>query len=233
MIYGFDPTIIILLPAIIFAVWAQAKVSGAYNKYSKVKNRKGITGAQAARTILNRNGLSNVEIEITQGKLSDHYDPRKRKVFLSPGVHGVASVAAVSIAAHEAGHAIQHAESYKPLSVRNAIVPVVNIGSMLSWPLLLIGILLITAGNFYEGNLVFNLGIILFLGVIIFHSVTLPVEFNASKRAMLQLVEYGIVYDEESKGAKKVLSAAAMTYVAALAVAVANLVRLLLIRGQR
>ena len=232
MFYGFDPTIIILLPAIIFAVSAQAKVSSAYNKYSKVRNRRGLTGAQAARMILDRNGLTGVDIEITKGKLSDHYDPRKRILRLSPDVYSNPSVAAVSIAAHEAGHAMQHAISYKPLGIRNAIAPVVNIGSMLSWPLLLIGILLITGGSYYHGNLVFNIGIIFFIGVLLFHTVTLPVEFNASSRAIRELEEYGIVYDEEKRGAKKVLSAAAMTYVAALAVAVANLVRILLIRGR-
>jgi len=233
MFYGFDPTIIILLPAILFAVYAQSKVSKAYNVYSKVKNRRGITGAQAAKMILDRNGVSGVSIEMTKGRLSDHYDPRKKKLCLSPEVYGNASIASVSIAAHEAGHAMQHAVRYKPLTLRNAIVPIVNIGSMLSWPLLLIGILIISAGYYFEGNLVFNLGIIFFTGVLVFHTVTLPVEFNASSRAIKQLVEFGIIYDEEDKGAKKVLSAAAMTYVAALAVSVANLVRILLIRGQR
>ena len=228
----FDPTVILLLPAIIFAFVAQAKVSGAYGKYSKVGIRRGISGAQAARMILDRNGLSNVTIEMTKGRLSDHYDPHKRKLCLSPDVYNSASIASVSVAAHEAGHAMQHADRYIPLTVRNSIVPVVNIGSMLSWPLLLIGIAVISAGHYFEGNMIFNIGIVFFLGVVVFHTVTLPVEFNASSRAMKQLEEYGIIYGEESRGMKKVLSAAAMTYVAALAVAVANLLRILLIRGR-
>ena len=228
----FDPTVILLLPAIIFAFIAQGKVSSAFNKYSKVRNRKGMSGAQAARVILDRNGLASVTIEMTKGRLSDHYDPKKRKLCLSPDVYGNASVAAVSVAAHEAGHAMQHAERYFPLTLRNSIVPAVNIGSMLSWPLLLVGIAVISAGHYFEGNMIFNIGIIFFLGVIVFHTVTLPVEFNASSRALKQLEEYGIIYGEESRWAKKVLSAAAMTYVAALAVAVANLLRILLIRGR-
>lgn len=233
MFYGFDPTIIILLPAIIFAFYAQGKVNRAYRIYSKVRNRKGITGAQAARAILDRNGLSDVGIELIKGRLSDNYDPKTKKLRLSPDVYSSASIAAVGIAAHEAGHALQHAMRYKPLSIRNAIVPAVNIGSFLSWPLLLIGLAVISAGRYYEGNLIFDLGVIFFLGVLVFHAVTLPVEFNASRRAMRQLAEYGIIYDEENSGVRKVLSAAAMTYVAALAVAVANLLRILLIRGDR
>lgn len=232
MIGMFDPTIILLLPAILFAFIAQGKVNSAYNKYSKVRNIRGMTGAQAARVILDRNGLSDIGIEITKGRLSDHYHPKKRKLFLSPDVYGSQSLAAVSIAAHETGHAIQHAKRYVPLTVRNTIVPVVNVGSMLSWPLLLIGIAVISAGYYFEGNLIFDIGIIFFLGVVLFHTITLPVEFNASSRAMTQLEEYGIIYGEENRGAKKVLSAAAMTYVAALAIAVANLLRILLIRGR-
>jgi len=233
MYFGmFDPTFIILIPAILFALYAQSKINSAYNKYAKIRNRRNLTGAQAARMILNQNGLSDVAIEISKGKLSDHYDPKHRIMRLSPDVYSGATVASVSIAAHESGHAIQHAERYSPLVIRNVIVPVVNIASMLSWPLLIIGILVISAGNFVQGNLVFNLGILFFLAVIVFHTVTLPVEFNASSRARKQLADLGILYEEESKGAKKVLSAAAMTYIAALAVAVANLVRILLIRGR-
>jgi len=233
MYFGmFDPTIILLLPAIIFAFVAQAKVQRAYGIYAKVRNRKGITGARAARIILDSNGLSGVGIEMTKGRLTDNYDPRKKILRLSPDVYSGASIAAVSIAAHESGHALQHAEKYKPLAIRNTIVPAVNVGSFLSWPLLLIGIVAISAGYYFEGNLVFDIGIIFFICVIIFHTVTLPVEFNASRRAIAQLVGLGIVYDEESGGAKKVLSAAAMTYVAALAMAIANLLRILLIRGR-
>ena len=233
MVYGFDPTIIVLLPAIAFAFYAQGKVNRAYKVYSKVRNRKGITGAQAARLILDRNGLAGVGIELTRGRLTDNYDPKTKKLRLSSDVYGSASIAAVGIAAHEAGHALQHAKRYKPLSIRNAIVPVVNIGSFLSWPLLIIGIAVISAGYHFEGNLIFDLGVIFFLGVLVFHAVTLPVEFNASRRAMRQLEDYGVIFYEERSGAKKVLAAAAMTYVAALAVAVANLLRILMIRGDR
>ena len=228
----FDPSIILLLPAVVFAFIAQAQVNNAYNKYAKVRNKRGITGAQAARAILDRNGLSHIGVETGKGRLSDHYDPRKKVIRLSPDVYSTASIASVSIAAHEAGHAVQHASHYVPLVLRNTIVPVVNIGSMLSWPLIIIGILLVSAGHYY-GEPVLYLGVIFFIGVVVFHAVTLPVEFNASGRALAQMEEYGIIYGEEKKSAKKVLSAAAMTYVAALAVAVANLLRILVILGRR
>ena len=176
--------------------------------------------------ILDANGLADVPIEITKGRLSDHYDPSKRIMRLSPEVYNAPSIAAVSIAAHESGHAIQHSAGYVPLSIRNAIVPVVNIASMLSWPLLIIGLLVGSA----TGSFIFNLGVLFFLGVVVFHAITLPVEFNASSRAIAQLTSLDIVYPEETAGSKKVLSAAAMTYVAALAMAVANLLRILILR---
>lgn len=233
MYFGmFDPTIIILIPAMIFAFYAQTKVHSAYKTYAGVRNRNGITGAEAARIILDHNGLESVTIEMTQGKLSDHYDPRKRIMRLSPQVYGEPSIASVSIAAHEAGHAIQHGKGYSPLKVRNAMVPVVSIASNLSWPLLIIGILISSAGYYSGGTLLFNLGILLFVGVILFHAVTLPVEFNASKRAVDQLIALRIIREEERTSSKKVLSAAAMTYIAALAVAVSNLIRILAMRGR-
>ena len=229
----FDPTIILLIPAIIFSVVAQAKVSGAYSKYSQVRSARGVTGAKAARMILDRNGLQDVRIEITEAKLSDHYDPRKKVIRLSPGVHDTPSVAALSIAAHEAGHAIQHAQKYSPLAIRNTIVPVVNVGSWLAWPLLIIGLVIVSAGNYVHGNMLFNIGVILFAGVVVFHAITLPVEFNASRRAIEELENYGLIQMDEKRGAQKVLSAAAMTYIAALAMALANLVRILIIlRGR-
>jgi len=232
MIFGmFDPTIILLIIAMAFALLAQVKVSSAYKKYSKVKNSTGMTGAQAARVILDKNGLTDVPIEISQGKLSDHYDPRTRVVRLSPGVYNTPSVAALSIAAHEAGHAMQHAKGYTPLVIRSSIAPAASVSSTLSFPLLIIGLIVIAAGNYGPGNLIFNIGILFFVGVILFHTVTLPVEFNASKVAMEELSEYGIIRSEEMSGAKKVLSAAAMTYVAALAVSVMHLIRILIIRG--
>ncbi len=224
--YYFDPTYIILIPAVISAFYAQMKVSSAYSRYSRVRNRQGITGAQAARMILDANGLSDVRIETVRGRLSDHYDPRKRVMRLSQDVYNNPSIAAVSIAAHESGHAVQHGESYAPLKIRNAIVPVVNIASYMSWPLLIIG-LFMGPGT---GTLIFDIGVLFFLGVVVFHAITLPVELNASKRAVAQLSSLGIVYDEETAGAKKVLSAAALTYVAALATAILNLVRILMLR---
>jgi Zn-dependent membrane protease YugP len=233
MYFGaFDPTIIILIPAMIFAFYAQTKVSRAYNNYAKVGNRRGITGAQAARSILDANGLADIPIEITAGRLSDHYDPKKRVMRLSQQVYNDPSIASVAIAAHESGHAIQHGENYTPLKLRNLIAMPVSLISWLSWPLLIVGILIIQMGYYSQGNLIFNVGIFAFAGVVLFHAVTLPVEFNASKRAINLLVDQGIIYPEEAGGAKKVLSAAAMTYLAALAVAVANLIRLLLIRGR-
>ncbi len=233
MYFGvFDPTFIILIPAMLFAFYAQTKVKSAYNNYARVQNRKGITGAQAARAILDANGLSEIPIELTSGKLSDHYDPSKKVMRLSSKVYNDASIASVAIAAHESGHAIQHGQNYVPLKLRNVIALPVNFISFLSWPLLIVGILIIQMGYYSQGNLIFNLGIFAFAGVVLFHSITLPVEFNASKRALVLLEGEGIIYPEEIGGAKKVLSAAAMTYVAALAVAVANLIRLLVIRGR-
>lgn len=224
----YDTTFIILIPAIIFAFYAQAKVSSAYNRYAKVANRNRVTGAQAARKILDINGMQSVPIEITEGKLSDHYDPSKRVMRLSPEVYNTASVAAVSIAAHEAGHAIQHNTGYSPLNIRNAMVPVVNIASTLSWPLLIIGLIIGVATP--NGGILFNVGVLFFLGVVLFHAVTLPVEFNASNRAIRQLTDLNIIYPDEASASKKVLSAAAMTYVAALAMAIANLIRILILR---
>ena len=232
-IFGmFDPTVILLIPAILLTLYAQGKVTRAYRAFSGVAHRRGITGAQAARRILDANGLSNVRIEMTGGTLTDHYDPKGRVMRLSPQVYNDSSIASVSIAAHESGHAIQHGTGYGLLSFRNAIVPLVNVVSTLSWPLLLAGIVIAGTGRITTGNLIFDIGILFFAGVVVFHLVTLPVELNASNRAIAQLQQLGIVGADETKGAKKVLSAAAMTYVAALATAVLNLVRLLLIRGR-
>lgn len=231
MPYGmFDPTVILLVPAILFTMYAQGKVNHAYKKFARIPNRRRVTGAQAARRVLDANGLQNVRIEMIGGTLTDHYDPKGRVMRLSPQVYNDASIAAVSIAAHESGHAIQHGRGYAFLTFRNAIVPLVNLMSTLSWPLLLIGILVAAAGRASTGNLIFDLGVIFFAAVVLFHLVTLPVEFNASSRAIAQLQELGIIGADETRGAKKVLSAAAMTYVAALAAAVMNLIRLLLIR---
>ena len=234
MYFGiYDPTIIVLIPAIVFALYAQAKVSRAYSKYSKIPNSTGMTGRQAARRILDANGLHHVPVEMVAGKLTDHYDPSRDVMRLSAEVYNGTTVAAVSIAAHESGHAIQDGTSYAFLKFRNAIAPVVNLASTASWPLIFIGLIIIWSGsNFEMGDLIFDIGVIFFLAVILFHLVTLPVEFNASRRAVAQLTDLGIISSYERKSARKVLSAAAMTYVAALATAVANLVRILLIRGR-
>ena len=225
-------TMIILIPAILFTMYAQSKVNSNFRRYSNVRNARNMTGAEAARRMLDANGLGNVQIEQIRGSLTDHYDPRKRVLRLSQSVYGVNSIAAVSVACHEAGHAVQHAESYKPLKVRNSIVPLVNFASSLTWPLVILGIILLANGS-YMGDLLFNIGVIAMLAVILFHTVTLPVEFNASSRALKQMDELGIIAEEENTGAKKVLRAAAMTYVAALATAIANLLRILAMRGSR
>lgn len=232
MYYYYDSSIIFLIPAIIFTMYAQAKVKGNFNRYSKVRNMRNMTGAEAARRVLDANGLYDITIQPVGGSLSDHYDPSKKVVRLSQTVYNVNSIAAVSVACHEVGHAIQHAEGYMPLNLRSAIVPVVNFASKLSWPLIFIGILLLGNGS-YLGDTLFTVGVILFVAVILFHAVTLPVEFNASSRALKQMDSLGIVTEEERSGAKKVLNAAAMTYVAALATAIANLIRIIAIRNNR
>lgn len=233
--YYYDPTYILLVPAIIFTLIAQARVNSAFRKYSRVRNRKNLTGAEAARRMLDYNGLQNVRINAIGGNLTDHYNPRNRTLNLSQSVYGVNSVAAVSVACHEAGHALQHAKGYAPLRLRNSIVPVVNFASGLAWPMILIGVLLLGVGSYemgYFGMLLLDFGIIAFAGVVVFHAVTLPVEFNASRRAIDKMEELGLVAAEDIPGSKKVLRAAALTYVAALATAVANLLRILAIRGR-
>lgn len=210
---------------------AQAKVNSNFRRYSGIRNERGISGAEAARRVLDANGLRDVEIQQIAGNLTDHYDPRSRILRLSQSVYGVDSIAAVSVACHEAGHAIQHAENYMPLRLRNGIVPVVNFASRFSWILIIIGIAMMAAGN-YIGNTLFDIGVIFFVAVIVFHAVTLPVEFNASYRAMQQMESAGIIAEDEERGARKVLWAAAMTYVASLAVAIANLLRILAMRGR-
>lgn len=229
-------SLVILIPAMLFALWAQAKVKGTFRKYSGVRNHRNMTGAEAARRVLDSNGLNDVGIRQIRGSLTDHYDPRTRVLSLSEDVYGVTSVAAISVACHEAGHAIQHARSYVPLKLRNAIVPVVNFASSFTWILLIAGLGLLAGSSYesyYMGNLLFNIGVACFAGVVIFHLITLPVEFDASSRAISQMEELGIVDSEEKMGAKRVLRSAALTYVAALAVAVANLLRILALRGRR
>ena len=219
----FDSTYLILLPAILFALWAQSRVKSTYAKYSR--EFAGLTGAEAARMVLEMNGVNDVDIRPIAGELTDHFDPKTNTISLSQGVYNVTSVAAVGIAAHEAGHAVQYAVGYSPIKLRTAIIPVTNIGSTLSWPLLLIGVLL--------GNQTLAMaGVVLFCAVVLFQLVTLPVEFNASNRALDTLGASGYLQPEQLNGAAKVLRAAAMTYVAALAQALAQLLRLLMIANR-
>lgn len=223
--FRFDPTYLILIPAILISAWAQFKVSSTFNKYSTVRSTNGYTGAQVARILLNNAGLQDVEIQQVPGRLSDHYDPRAKVLRLSSDVYGSSSVASIGVAAHEVGHAIQDKESYTALVFRNAIVPVVNFSSSLSWILFFVGIL------FSYESLV-TIGIILFSVVVLFQLVTLPVEFNASSRALKLLEGQGILYDNEVKDARQVLSAAALTYVAATLMAILQLVRLIAISNR-
>ena len=229
--FYFDSTYILVLPAIILAVIAQGKVSSTFNKYSRVPSRIGMTGAEAARRIMELNGIYDVSIERVAGNLTDHYDPSKKVLRLSDNVYSSSSIAAIGVAAHETGHAIQHARGYAPLSLRSIMVPVVNFGSRLFLPIILLGLLFSFSSAM--GNSLITLGIILFGITVLFTLVTLPVEFNASKRAIACLSESRILYDDEVDGAKKVLSAAAMTYVASAAMAIAQFLRLLVLFGGR
>ena len=222
MYYGIDIYYIILvLPALAFSMWAQAKVTSTFNKFSRERTNSGMTGYEAARRILAANGLYNVNVERVSGNLTDHYDPKANVIRLSDSVFNANSVAAVGVAAHEAGHAVQYAQNYAPIKLRAAIIPVTNIGSTLSIPLVLIGFLM-------GMQPLVNFGLLLFATVALFQLVTLPVEFNASRRAVNALEMGGTMAADEINGVKKVLSAAALTYVAALAVSVANLLRLIL-----
>lgn len=220
-----DQTIIILIPALIFSLIAQLMVKGAFSKYSGVRNSRGYTGADAARAILDRNGLSYIRIEHINGELTDHYDPSANVIRLSDSVYNNDSVAAVGVAAHEAGHAVQYAEGYGPIKVRSAIIPITQFGSNLLTPLVIFGII-------FSSNVLITAGILLFCTVVLFQAITLPVEFNASGRALKVLREEHFLDDDEMKGAKSVLTAAALTYVAAMFSALASLARLLLIRNR-
>lgn len=216
----FDRSFVLLIPAIIISFWAQSKISSTFDKYSRIRNTKGYTGADVARIILDANGLNYVPIEVIPGKLTDHYDPRNKVMRLSPDVFHSNSVAAIGVAAHESGHAIQHKEHYSPLEIRNFIVPAVNFSSNASWIILLLGM-------FFGSPYIIRFGIILFAAVVVFQLITLPVEFDASKRAIRILENRNILYAEELKGAKEVLNAAAMTYVAAALMAISQLIRLI------
>ncbi len=229
---NYNSTILLLIPAFIFAMLAQGKVKSAYSKYSRINIKRGMAGAEVARKILQEHGLGDMPIEVAKGVLSDHYDPRKRVIRLSSDIYHGKSIASVSVAAHEVGHAIQHSTGYAPLMIRDVIALPINVVSKLTWPLMFIGIIMMQIS--YEtqgvGSIMFDIGIVAFVGVVIFHLITLPVEFNASKKAVKELQGMNVMEEEEMKGAKKMLSAAAMTYVAALAVAVIQLLRIIMVR---
>ncbi len=223
--FYFDPTWIILLPALILSIWAQSRVNSTFKKYSQVSNRFGYTGADVARRILDMNGLFSVRVERVHGNLTDHFDPKKNVVRLSDTTYDSTSVGAIGVAAHEVGHAVQYATGYSPIKLRNAIVPAVNICNALSMPILLLGL-------FLSYTLV-DLGIILFSATVIFQLVTLPVEFNASRRALNTLESQNLLDSTEIQGATKVLNAAAMTYVAAAVSSILSLLRIILLFGNR
>ena len=226
--YGmlFDPTIGLVLIGVIISLWAQGRVTSTFNRYSRVRSMTGMTGAEAAKRLLNSQGIYDVTVRPVAGNLTDHYDPRTKTVNLSQSVFNSSSVAAIGVAAHECGHAIQDNESYVPLRLRTAIVPAANLGSQLSWPLILIGILI---GGF--GSPLVEIGILLFSLAVLFQLVTLPVEYNASARAVKLLDSQGILGGQEVDGTRKVLNAAALTYVAAAATLILQLLRLVILFG--
>lgn len=222
----YDPTFMLLIPALLFSLWAQLRVKSTFARYSEIGARRGVTADHVSRALLDRFGLQNVRVERIAGNLTDHYDPSNKVLRLSDATAGNNSIAAIGVAAHEVGHAIQDRDGYAFLRVRNAIVPAVNLGSTLSMPLFIIGLIM--------GSLnLLNIGILLFCGVLVFHMITLPVEFDASARALRLLSDTGLLAQDEIGGAKAVLNAAALTYVAALVMTVLQLVRLLALRNSR
>lgn len=227
-----DPTMILMIPALILAFWAQHRVQSTYRRFSEIASASGRTGRDIAQTILRQNGIGDVDVEMGQGFLSDHYDPIQRKVRLSEHNFSDSSVSAIAVAAHECGHAIQHARGYLPLQFRTAIFPVASIGSQAAWLFILAG-LFFAPGIRLFGVSLLDVGILLFSFGVLFQVVTLPVEFDASRRALVQLNQLGLVAPNEQAGAKKVLDAAAMTYVAAATAAALQLLRLLMIRDRR
>ncbi len=245
-LFYYDWTILILIPPMLLALFAQAKVNSAYSKYSKIRNSRGLTAHEVARQILDANGLSYIKIEHIKGKLTDHYDPKAEVIRLSDSVDGSDSVAAIGVAAHECGHAVQHAQGYAPIKIRSAMVPITNLGSKLSILFIIVGLVFVFAQRAATENGMYNfgmtiavIGIMLFSLSTIFQLITLPVEFNASSRAIKTLESFHILEDTEIPMARKVLSAAALTYVAALVSSIASLLRLVLIvlsaggRGRR
>ena len=227
--FFYDWTFFLIIPPLILAFYAQAKVKGAYKKYSQVFASSRTTGAQVAHQLLQTAGAGDIAIEKQPGELTDHYDPRKRVLRLSKGVHDSSSIAALGIAAHEAGHAIQHQQHYQPMNLRSLIYPVANIGSTLAFPLFFVGFIFSKRGP----SVLMDIGIMLFAGAVAFSVVTLPVEFNASKRALALLEERRFLTSDEMVGARKVLGAAALTYVASTAMAAMQLLRMFLLRQSR
>jgi len=229
MLFGwfyFDWTMLIVLPALVFSVWAQINVKSTFDKYSKIRTKRGYTGADAARRVLNENGLFDVSIERVQGHLTDHYDPRANVIRLSESVYSSSNAAAIGVACHEAGHAVQHAKGYFPIKVRMAIIPMTKFGSALAMPIFFMGLL-------FAMDALLSLGIVLYATVALFQLITLPVEFNASARALEAIGSSGMFDAEEKKAARRVLTAAALTYVAALASSLLTLLRLLVLANGR
>ncbi len=225
--FYFDPTYILILIGALLSMWASARVKSTFARYDRVRNFRGITGAQAAETILHQAGIYNVSVQRISGSLTDHYDPAAKVLRLSDSVFGATSVAAIGVAAHECGHAIQDQQDYAPLRIRASLVPICNFGSTISWPLILIGVLM------GWNQFLIRAGILLFFAVVLFQLVTLPVEFNASSRALKILSSTGLLQGNENEGARKVLSAAALTYVAGAAASILQLLRLLILFGGR
>ena len=227
--YYWDPTYILVVIGAVICMIASARVKGTFNKYSQLRSMSGMNGAQVAQRVLQAAGIYDVQVRHVSGSLTDHYDPRTKTVNLSDPVYNATSVAALGVAAHECGHAIQHAKSYAPLSIRSALVPIANFGSMLAWPVILIGLFFDTRSS----GLIIDIGILLFSAAVLFQLVTLPVEFDASRRALVMLRTQGILSDDELKYTRRVLKSAALTYVASAAAAILQLLRIILITNGR
>lgn len=227
--YYWDPTYILVVIGAVICMIASARVKGTFNKYSQLRSMSGMNGAQVAQRVIQAAGIYDVQVRHVSGSLTDHYDPRTKTVNLSDPVYNATSVAALGVAAHECGHAIQHAKSYAPLSIRSALVPIANFGSMLAWPVILIGLFF----NTRSSGLIIDIGILLFSAAVLFQLVTLPVEFDASRRALVMLRTQGILADDELKYTRRVLKSAALTYVASAAAAILQLLRIILITNGR
>lgn len=225
----YDPTYILVMIGVVICLLASAKMNSTFSKYSRVRSHSGMTGKEAAEALLHREGIYDVRVEYVAGNLTDHYDPRSKVLRLSDATYQQTSVAAIGVAAHECGHAIQHARGYAPLSIRSALVPVANFGSSIAWPLIIIGLIM----NSQTSQLFLNLGVIAFSMAVLFQIITLPVELNASRRALKILGNTGMLYPDEVRETRKVLTAAALTYIAGAASAILQLLRLIMISNSR